>query len=355
MFNYLYWPFDWGSEVATQLARVHSHVQITSAIAELEKMEAELFKLQNRGIHVELIVFLALSERGLRNMNTLKRMAIAGSNIALVSITESNQFVECFAILDKKQLVSNVDYGNVINIGELIYNKAKEFQVISSKSEKLDYSISDIHINLQVDKTEVQPGDMVELYWEVENADFIALDPVVGSINTRGNISVPLFEDTLFRIKASNKSGILIKSVFVKVVNDSFIELKISVYDPATTAYVTLESANPPHHSYAVLKGDRIKMEWSTKANGILKESKLGFINIFGEHIFQIFENENYIFTLETTLGVYNRKLDLFAISDQSSKLSLNPSEPIQKTKLPFLTNQLGSVENKLFKWFKRK
>jgi hypothetical protein len=36
-------------------------------------------------------------------------------------------------------------------------------------------------------------------------------------------------------------------------------------------------------------------VEWSTKANGILKEARLGFINIFGEHVFQIFENENYI------------------------------------------------------------
>jgi hypothetical protein len=58
MFNYLYWPYDWGAEVASQLARVQSHAQIILGIAELEKMEAEIFKLQNRGIHVELIVFL---------------------------------------------------------------------------------------------------------------------------------------------------------------------------------------------------------------------------------------------------------------------------------------------------------
>jgi hypothetical protein len=355
MFNYLYWPYDWGAEVASQLVRVQSHIQITVGIAELEKMEAEIFKLQNRGIHVELIVFLSQSERGLRNMNTLKRMAIAGSNIALVSIPESNQFIECFAILDKKQLISNVDYGTVNNTGELIYNKVKEFQVISSKSEKLDYSVSDIQINLQADKTEVQPGDLVEIYWEVENADFIVLDPVVGAVNTNGNISIPVFEDTLFRIKASNKSGILIKSVFIKVVDDSFIELKIAVYDPATAEYVPLESANPPHHSYAVLRGDRIKMEWSTKANGILKESKLGFINIFGEHIFQIFENENYIFTLETTLGVYTRKLDLFAVSGQPSQVSLNLSDPIKNIKSPVSYTQKDFLENKLFKWFKRK
>jgi len=355
MFNYLYWPYDWGSEVASQLSRVQSHVQITIGIAELEKMEAEIFKLQNRGIHIELIVFIAPSERGLRNMNTLKRMAIAGSNIALVSISESNEFLECFAILDKKQLISNVDYGAVTNTGELIYNKVREFQVISSKSEKLDYSVSNIQINLQADKTEVQPGDLVEIYWEVENADFIVLDPAVGAVNTNGNISIPVFEDTLFRIKASNKSGILIKSVFIKVVDDAFIELKISVYDPAAADFVPLESANPPHHSYAVLRGDRIKMEWSTKANGILKESKLGFINIFGEHIFQIFENENYIFTLETTLGVYTRKLDLFAVSEQASQVSLNLAEPFKNIKSPLLYNQKGSLENKLFKWFKRK
>jgi len=355
MFNYLYWPFDWGSEVADQLIRLQSHVQITIGIAELEKMEAEIFKLQNRGVHVELIVFLAQSERGLRNMNTLKRMAISGSNIALVSIPESNQFIECFAILDKKQLISNVDYGSVNNIGELIYNKVKEFQVILSKSETLDYAVNNININFQVNKTEVQPGDLIELYWEVENADFILLDPAVGAVATSGNITIPVFEDTLFRIKASNKTGVLIKSIFIKIVDDAFIELKISVYDPASTDFVPLESANPPHHSYAVLKGDRIKVEWSTKANGILKEARLGFINIFGEHVFQIFENENYIFTLETTLGVYNRKLDLFAVVDQSSQLNSNPIEPIKKTNSPFLNNKEGSTENKLFKWFKRK
>lgn len=355
MFNYLYWPFDLGSEVATQLKRLQSHVQITAGMAELEKMEAEIFKLQNRGVHVELIVFLAQSERGLKNMNTLKRMAIAGSNIALVAIPESKQFIECFAILDKKQLISNVDYGAVSNTGELIYNKAKAFQVLQSKSEKLDYSVSDIRINLQANKTEVQPGESVELYWEVENADFILLDPVIGTIDTTGNISIPVFEDTLFRIKASSKSGILIKSVFIKVVDDAFIELKVSVYDPSSKDFVTLDSANPPHHSYAVLKGDRIKIEWSTKANGILKEAKLGFINVFGEHIFQIFDNDNYSFTLETTLGVYNRNLDLFAVTEQPSIINLTSKEPIQKTTLPILHSQDGSAASKLFKWLKLK
>lgn len=353
MFNYLYWPFDWSSEVSAQLMRAQSHVQITLGVDELEKMEAEIFKLQNRGIHIELIVFLAQNERGLRNMNSLKRMAIAGSNIALVSISESRQVLECFAILDKKQLISNMDYGQVTNTGELIYNKAKEFQVLSSKSEKLDYSVSNIHINLQVDKTEVQPGDMIELFWEVENADFILLEPALGSVNTSGNITLPVFEDTLFRIKASNKSGILIKSVFIKVVDDAFIELKISVYDPSAADFVAIESANPPHHSYAVFKGDRIKMEWSTKANGILKEDRLGFINVIGEHLFQIFENEKYIFTLETTMGIYNRKLELFAVADQSFQAISNLTKPIEKVKLTFIPE--AAKENKLLKWFKRK
>ena len=164
MFNYLYWPFDWGSEVANQLIRLQSHVQIILSITELEKMETEIFKLQNRGVHVELIVFLPHSERGLRNMNALKRMAISGSNISLVSISETNRFLECFAILDKKFLISNVDYGLVSNIGELIYSKVKEFQTILIKSEKLDYAVNNISINFQANKTEVQLGDFIDLY-----------------------------------------------------------------------------------------------------------------------------------------------------------------------------------------------
>jgi hypothetical protein len=355
MFNYIYWPFDWGSEVANQLIRLQSHVQITISIAELEKMETEIFKLQNRGVHVELIVFLSHSERGLRNMNSLKRMAISGSNISLVSTPESKQFLECFAILDNKYLISNVDYGLVSNIGELIYSKVKEFHVLLSKSEKLEYAVNNLSINFQVNKTEVQLGDIVDLYWEVENADFVLLDPVIGAVNTTGNISIPVFEDTLFRIKASNLTGVLIKSIFIKIIHDAFISLKISVYDPASKDFVPLESANQPHHSYALVKGDRVKLEWSTSANGIIREERLGYINLYGEHIFQIFDNEKFIFTLETTLGVYNRTIDLFVVVDQYFPIGLKPIESTEKIISPMLFKKGKFTFSKLLKWFTKK
>ena len=193
------------------------------------------------------------------------------------------------------------------------------------------------------------------MYWEVENADYVLLDPLIGAVNTSGNISIPVFEDTLLRIKASNMTGVLTKSIFIKIIDDAIIYLKVSVYDPASTDFVVLESANQPHYSYAVMKGDRVKLEWSTKANGILKEERLGYINIFGEHVLQIFQNEKFIFTLETTLGIYNRTLDLFSVVDQYSPISLNPIESNQKIISQLVLKKEQFTLSRLLKWFIRK
>ena len=336
MFSYLYWPYDWGTEISVQLKRVQHFVQIITPVADFEKMESELFRLVNRGVYVEVVVCQFPSEKTMKHVNTLKRLAASGSDISTVTLSDPLQRTEYYAILDRKLIVSNRQYEGAEHYGELIVQKTRELKHVFEGADPVRSSLEEMRIFFQCDTMEVRRGRSVNLYWEVEYADFVELDPGIGPVEASGNISVPVFEDTLFRIKAGNRSGILVKSLYVKVSDQALVHLELYVFDPVEQDYVLLQSANNPGHTYAVMKGDRLRLVWSASASGLLSERRLGGISSSGEHNFQVFHDENFTFTLLTTLGENVVDLEIIAMVERFSGELIAPEMPsVGETRAP--------------------
>lgn len=312
MFSYRYWPFDWGAEVAAQLRRVQHQAQIITSVRDFEKMEHDLIRLVNKGVYLEIVICQFPSERTMKHTNILRRLAVSGSNVFTTPLFDQLQRTEYYAIFDRQQLLSNTEYEGADNHGELLLAKSKELERIASHAEKLNPSADEIRIVFQADQAEVSKGRSVQLYWDVEEADFIELDPGFGPVASSGTISASIYEDTLFRLKAGNRSGILIKSLFVKMKEDSPLSLQLSVFDTASSEFIPLQSANSPDHIYAVLKSDRLRLEWSASASGLLSEARLGSIQSNGEHVFQVFHDEKFTFTFITTYGEYVANMEVY-------------------------------------------
>jgi hypothetical protein len=351
MFTYLYWPNEWGGEVASQLRKVHTQLQMVVGVPDFQKMETELFRLVNRGVYLELVVCQKSLERTLKQTNVLKRLALSGVEVHILPLNEPAERYESFAIFDRRHLVSDTYHQEVPDHLELIRRQSALFQRLASQSEKVNPALDDVRIRFESNATEVGEGETVQLYWEVQNADFIELDPGVGAVEALGNHSTPILEDTLFRIKASNKSGILMKSVLVRLRQEPTLRLTLSVVQTGTSLSIPLESAFVNRHSYAVLRGDRLRLEWSALASGVLTEKRLGSLRLEGEHDFVVFNDEKFTFTLSTAFGEKSVDLDVVAMEDRVSTRPLGwnrSGKPDVSGRAP----GSDSILARLFRWF---
>jgi hypothetical protein len=323
MFTYLYWPNEWGSEVASQLRKVHTQLQMVVDVPDFQGMETELFRLVNRGVYLELIVCQRSLERTLKQTNVLKRLALSGVEVYILPLTHPEDRYERFAIFDRKHLVSDTYHEDVSDYLQLIARQSALFQRLASQSEKVNPALDDVLIRFESNATEVGEGETVQLFWDVKNADFVELDPGVGAVEALGNLSTPILEDTLFRIKASNKTGILMKSVLVRLRQEPTIRMTLSVIQPGSSLSIPLESAFANRHSYAVLRGDRLRLEWDVLAPGVLTEKRLGKLRHEGAYDFVVFQDEKFTFTLDTAFGVKQVDLEVVAMEDRVSKRPL--------------------------------
>lgn len=351
MFTYLYWPNEWGAEVASQLRKVQTQLQMVVGVTDFQRMEPELFRLVNRGVYLELIVCQRSLERTIKQYNVLKRLALSGVEVHVLPLNDAGDRYEHFAIFDRKHLVSDTYHEDVNDYIELIERQSMLFRRLCSNAEKVNPALDDVRIRFESTATEVGQGETVRLHWEVQNADFIELDPGVGAVEPLGNFSTPILEDTLFRIKASNKSGILMKSVLVRLRHEPTIRLTLSVMQPGTSLSIPLESAFPHRHSYAVLRGDRLRLEWNALASGALAEKRLGRLRMEGEHDFVVFNDEKFTFTLTTAFGEKTVEVEVVAMEDRVSSRPLGwdgTGRPSSAGDFP----RKASILTRLTRWF---
>ena len=164
----------------------------------------------------------------------------------------------------------------------------------------------------------VTAGEAVDIHWAVENADFIDLEPGIGAIEAAGSLSMGIFEDTLFRIRAGNRRGMRMRSHLVRIAEPSDLEVTLSVLDAATGIYIPLEPATPAPPAYAVLRGDAIRIAWRSPVPSTLHEARLGRLLSSGHHDRQVSEDQLFVFTLMTPLGGSSTRVSVMVLDEPS-------------------------------------
>lgn len=323
MFQYLHWPKDWGNEIALQLKRAQYQAQLITDAISFDQLEAELFRFQNRGGHIDLIICLYAWEKNLKRINALKRISNAGGVLGIITLSEWVQPPGNSAIIDKSRLISALPLELRENTGEMIFLQEKTWKNWLERSEKLLPSDSPVQIHFQANPTFVQSGNTVKLYWEVLNADFVEIEPGIGPVANTGQTEIPVFEDTLFRLKANNAASLRSKSIFIKTSTQQHITLSIQVYDPESGGFIPLESTQEQHHVYAVFSGDKVRIDWEALPIGTFSETRMGTLPNIGTETVQIFGDEQFIFTLQTMQDNHVLRLQILAVSDLATQKNI--------------------------------
>jgi hypothetical protein len=107
-------------------------------------------------------------------------------------------------------------------------------------------------------------------------------------------------------------------------------------------------------HSYAVLRGDQLRLEWAAPASAILSEEKLGSLASVGDHLVRVFRDEKYIFTLRTTFGDERVVLDIVTMDEQMSTIVKPGGRPPLPWKRKRPQQPQQAVRFNLGRWFDR-
>ena len=315
MFQYLHWPKDWGTEIAFQVTRAQFQVLFIIDGKSFNQIEAELFRFQNRGGHVELIACLYAWEKNIKCINALKRLANAGGVIGLITLSELSTPPANTVIIDKCRLISESELKSSEHVGELIFDQEKAWKHLFERAEPFRPSESEVQLHFQAQPSYVEPGGTIKLYWEVHHGDFAEIEPGIGAVPLAGQMEVPVFEDTLFRLKGGNIASTRSKSVFIKTAQQKHIVLSVSVLDVVSKAYIPLESTHEQGNVYAVFVGDRIKIDWTSLPIGLLTEARMGDIANESSICVEVFSDEEFVFVLRTVQEDFVERLQILAVS----------------------------------------
>jgi hypothetical protein len=318
MFQYLYWPDDWVEEAVSHLRRAQAQVQILLRASDFAKVEEELFRLANRGVYLEVCLLEHTADRSLRYVNAKKRLVLSGAHVTVHILHNYREERECLLVIDRRHLLSNTEYGSPDDHRAILVDRSRHFQALMTSGRREDPAVDDLRIRLWSSSASVSTGEAVDIHWEVENADFIDMEPGIGAVEAAGSLSVSIFEDTLFRIKAGNRRGMLMRSHLVRIAEPSELEITMSVLDRASGIYVPLEPATSTPPTYAVLKGDLIRLSWRTPVPSTLHEVRLGQLLSSGYHELEVSEDEIFVFTLRTALGEASTQVCVMVLDEPS-------------------------------------
>ena len=162
------------------------------------------------------------------------------------------------------------------------------------KAEIIEPQVNKIKAKISVDNSIVERNHIIELKWDIENADTFNISPALDINTKRGKMSLQLQSDTMFKLTASNKNEYITKFLFVKVINDKKINIDVKVFDPFTERYIYLSPViNKKSKKYYCYNNQMLLFHGTLKKRlSFLK--KIGKLKVKDEYSFII--NEKKIF-----------------------------------------------------------
>jgi len=301
MFQYLFWPEEWAREATAQLKRAQGQVQLLMQASDFGWLEEMHFRLVNKGVYLEVCLREHPTDKSLRYVNAKKRLVLAGAEVCVHPRYSLEDPAESFLIIDRRHLISDTRYQTHDDHRGILIERTRHFHSLMASGHRENPAKDDLRIRLWSSAPEVPAGQAVDIYWEVENADFIEMEPGVGAIASSGSLPMTIFEDTLFRVKAGNRGGMLMRPLIVLISEPSLLEVTVSVLDAGSGIHIPLESASETTRSYAVLRGDRIRVSWRTPVSAQLQEKRLGRLPAEGKRDMEVSVDQIFVFTLRTT------------------------------------------------------
>ncbi len=315
MFDYRYWPEDLASEINFQIRECNQKAQFVVHGETFITIANNILKAQVGEKFFELVVFIPTGHRIIEVANLLHRIVQGGAKVGVFEMEISTHELEQFAIFDSKLLISDKLHKVDGEVYPLLFKKHHEFLQTLEKSQLVRGSSEEIKMKFWANKYFVAKGEEIELSWSIENGNSQRLNPGNFEIQSVGSSRVTIEKDKLFTITSRNTKNKTTLSIFIKCMAEEEFQLTVSVFNRALNDYLKIEPIGPEESSYAVYKGDLIRLDWFGKSAVSLKEGILGKLKNVGYYNFIATENRVFDFEVTMPKGRIKRNLQIFPFS----------------------------------------
>lgn len=119
-----------------------------------------------------------------------------------------------------------------------------------------------IRIRLEASARAVDPGEAFELSWDVDGADSVAIEPLVGGVPPKGSRILRLSSETEFRLVAANKGEEQSRVLRVEVDKKPKINYRLTTLDFVTGGEMTLDAREDFPDHFGIIQGQAITLYW---------------------------------------------------------------------------------------------
>lgn len=349
MFDYNYYPQRLSEELNQQIRNFSYKAQILADGRTFLELGNGILKAQFGERYFELVVFLPHGYRTIEVANLLHRLVQGGAKVGVFDIEIFDQELEQFAIFDNKLLISNRIGGGEKNIFQRLLKKQNEFERIMESSQPVCASSQEIKMKFWSTSYFVEKGALVKLSWNIEEANSSILNPGNLVIEPTGSTDFLIEKDILFTITSRNAKNKSTLSIFIKCIEEQPLTMTVSIFNRDLSDYVKIDPIVLGEESFAVYKGDLVRIEWTCRAAVSLTESLMGKLKNIGHHNFIALENRVFDFEVSLANGIFKKVLKIYPFSadDTLSRFSaIGRSNPdISYLKSP------KRLKNKLLSW----
>lgn len=319
MFRYIYWPDSLAAEIGRELYRCQFHFQAVLPVADFTQLEPGLFRLQSRGIPIELLLLAEDRVRDIQLSNALLRLVSGGARIAW-AIPPVNP--QPYYLMDKQTMWSgmNLQQDQLAHPMVTILDRYRAFDTHFAAAEPIQQFQNALDIRFWTRHDWVLEGEGVDLYWEVRNAELIYLEHEAADLPARGHWRVEAREDRLYRLVARNSRHEASKTIFIKVMPPQPVALDVCLWEDELQAWLPLTSPPGFPGYYAGLIGQQLSLTWDAGVVGRLEEATWGTLPLRGQRIVRLDADQSLLFRLHTLWGVTEMPLHLVVVHENTGE-----------------------------------
>ena len=329
----LYTPVNFKNEVSKLLSRVEYSIELLTSEDDLLIFSKELYSFLEKNAQADIIICSKTKKKSIRIFNVISRLSELGARVFWLIDDNIDKLKSHFLIFDKTTVVSRLFYNSENSTEKQVMYFSNIFSKIMLKAEIIEPQVNKIKAKISVDNSIVERNHIVELKWDIENADTFNISPALDINTKRGKMSLQLQSDTMFKLTASNKNEYITKFLFVKVINDKKINIDVKVFDPFTERYIYLSPViNKKSKKYYCYNNQSVIISWDFKEKVELFEKKIGKLKVKDEYSFIINEKKNF----QIIFDVNNKKVtqNLFVIPSKD-KIITKPMTPSSVSSSP--------------------
>ena len=340
-----YTSLNFHNEIIKLLPSIDYSIELLVDENDLVIITKDLYIFLEKNIQADIIICANTNKKSIRVFNVISRLSELGARVFWLVDKKIYNIKSHFLIFDKINVVSRIFYNSENSTEKQVLYFSNIFSNILIKSEIMEPHVKGINAKLFTKTTIIERNDIIEIGWDIKNADIFNITPMIKASEKRGKTSLQLQNDTMFKLRASNKNEQLTKFLFVKVLNNKKINIDVKVFDPIIKKYIYLKPVTEKTmQKYFCYIGQMVIISWDLDdTTAYVIENKSRKMKVKNDYSFIIDEIKNFQIIFE----IKNKKvIETLLIIPKKDENILNfmPFKPAKNNPIKKINNLISNL-----------